>query len=74
VGIIAVPGTVTHAVLGHVDWGFAIPLCIAVIPGARLGANLAIRTSDRALRLAVATGLSVIAAIYGTTELASLLD
>lgn len=73
VGIIAVPGTVTHAVLGHVDWGFAIPLCIAVIPGARLGANLAIRSSDRALRLAVATGLSVIAAIYGTTELASLL-
>jgi uncharacterized protein len=73
VGIIAVPGTVTHAVLGHVDWGFAIPLCIAVIPGARLGANLAIRSSDRALRLVVATGLSVIAAIYGTTELASLL-
>jgi uncharacterized protein len=73
VGIIAVPGTLTHAVLGHVDWGFAIPLCIAVVPGARLGAHLAIRTSDRTLRLVVAAGFSVIAAIYGTTELASLL-
>jgi uncharacterized protein len=72
VGIIAVPGTVTHAVLGHIDWGFAVPLSIAVIPGARLGAHLTIRASDRALRLAVATGLSVVAAIYATTELVGL--
>jgi uncharacterized membrane protein YfcA len=74
VGIIAVPGTVTHALLGHIDWGFAIPLSIAVIPGARLGAGFAIRASDRALRLTVATGLSAIAAIYATTELAALID
>jgi uncharacterized protein len=73
VGIIAVPGIVTHAALGHIDWGFAVPLCIAVIPGARLGAHLAIRASDRALRLLVASGLSVVAVIYGTTELATLL-
>jgi uncharacterized membrane protein YfcA len=74
VGIIAVPGTVTHALLGHIDWGFAIPLSIAVIPGARLGAGLAIRTSDRTLRLMVATGLSAIALIYAITELAALID
>jgi uncharacterized protein len=73
VGIIAVPGTVTHALLGHIDWGFAIPLSIAVIPGARIGAGLAIRTSDRALRLMVATGLSAVAVIYATTELVGLI-
>jgi uncharacterized protein len=73
VGIIAVPGIVTHAVLGHIDWGFAIPLSIAVIPGARLGAALAIRASDRALRLMVATVLSVVAVIYATSELVALL-
>jgi hypothetical protein len=73
VGIIAVPGMITHAFLGHIDWGFAIPLSIAVIPGARIGADLAIKASDRALRLAVAIGLSTIALIYATTELAALI-
>jgi len=73
VGIIAVPGIVTHAVLGHIDWGFAIPLSIAVIPGARIGASLAIRASDRALRMMVATVLSAIAVIYATSELVALL-
>ena len=33
VGILAVPGTITHALLGHIDWAFALPLCVAVIPG-----------------------------------------
>jgi uncharacterized membrane protein YfcA len=73
VGIIAVPGMVTHAVLGHIDWGFAIPLSIAVIPGARVGAGLALRASDRVLRLTVAIGLSAIAVIYATTELVALI-
>ncbi|MGH8984804.1 MAG: sulfite exporter TauE/SafE family protein [Acidimicrobiia bacterium] len=73
VGIIAVPGMLTHAVLGHIDWGFAIPLSIAVIPGARIGATLAIRASDRALRLMVATVLSAVAVIYATSELVALL-
>jgi uncharacterized membrane protein YfcA len=63
----------THAVLGHIDWGFAIPLSIAVIPGARIGAALAIRASDRALRLMVATVLSVVAVIYAASELLALL-
>jgi uncharacterized membrane protein YfcA len=73
VGIIAIPGMVTHAVLGHIDWGFAIPLSLAVIPGARIGAGLTIRTSDRPLRLMVATLLSVVAVVYATSELVALL-
>jgi uncharacterized membrane protein YfcA len=73
VGVIAVPGMITHAVLGHIDWGFAIPLSIAVIPGARIGAALAIRAPDRTLRLMVATALSVVAVVYATSELIALL-
>ena len=26
VGIFAIPGTITHALLGHIDWAYAIPL------------------------------------------------
>jgi uncharacterized membrane protein YfcA len=72
VGILAVPGTITHALLGHIDWAFALPLCIAVIPGARVGAHLAIRSSERALRLSVAIVLGTIAVIYAVGEILAL--
>ncbi len=68
VGILAVPGTITHQLLGHIDWAFALPLCIAVIPGARVGAHLAIRSSERGLRLSVAIVLGSIAVIYAAGE------
>jgi uncharacterized membrane protein YfcA len=72
VGILAVPGTITHALLGHIAWRFAIPLSIGVIPGARIGAHLTIRASDRALRVTVGTMLGVISLIYATGELLAL--
>jgi uncharacterized protein len=72
VGVLAVPGTITHAVLGNIDWAFAIPLAIGVIPGAQLGAHLAIRASSRTLRLAVAIVLGAIAIAYATGEILAL--
>ena len=74
VGVLAAPGTVTHALLGHVAWSFAVPLSIAVIPGARLGAHLAIRATERGLRLAVGIGLGVIALVYALGEIVALVD
>jgi uncharacterized membrane protein YfcA len=72
VGVLAVPGTITHALLGGIDWSFAIPLALAVVPGARLGAFLAIRATDRGLRLAVAAALGAIAVAYAAAEIAAL--
>jgi uncharacterized membrane protein YfcA len=72
VGVLAVPGTITHTVLGNISWAFAIPLSIAVIPGARIGAHLAIRASARRLRLTVAIGLGAIAIAYAAGEIAAL--
>jgi uncharacterized membrane protein YfcA len=72
VGILAVPGTIAHTLLGHIDWAFALPLCISVIPGARVGAHLAIRSSDRALRLSVGIVLGSIAVVYAVGELIAL--
>ena len=68
VGILAIPSTVTHAFLGDIDWRFALLLAIAVVPGARLGAALAIRAGDRRLRLAVALVLGALAVVYGVGE------
>lgn len=73
VGILAIPGTVTHAFLGHIDWAFAIPLSIGVIPGARIGAHFTIGSSDRRLRYTVGAALGMIAVIYAVGEVFALL-
>jgi uncharacterized membrane protein YfcA len=72
VGILAVPGTITHALLGHIVWSYAIPLSIGVIPGARIGAHLTISASDRTVRLAVGVMLGALAIVYAVRELLAL--
>jgi len=69
VGILAVPSTVTHALLGDIDWRLALLLTVGVVPGARLGAGLSLRASERGLRLSVACFLGGLAAVYGVSEL-----
>ena len=68
VGALAVPATLTHWSLGGIDWAAAGLLSLGVVPGARLGARLAIRAGDRRLRLAVAALLGTVAAVYGVGE------
>jgi uncharacterized membrane protein YfcA len=72
VGVLAVPGTITHALLGNIDWLYALPLCFGVVPGAQLGSHLAIRSSDRALRMIVGFGLGLIALGYAVGEILAL--
>ena len=74
VGAFAIPGTITHALLGHVDWRVAVALIVGVIPGARIGAALAIRATDRRLRVTVASFLGLTAVLYAAGELLALLD
>jgi uncharacterized protein len=72
VGIFAVPGTITHAFLGNIDWRFALLLTVGMIPGARLGAALAIRAEDRRLHAVVGAFLAVTAVVYAAGEIAAL--
>jgi uncharacterized membrane protein YfcA len=72
VGAFAVPGTITHALQDHVDWRVAIALVVGVIPGARLGAALTIRATDRRLRVTVASFLGCTAVLYAIGELNAL--
>lgn len=73
VGLFAIPGTITHALLGNIDWRFALLLAIGVIPGARIGAALAIRANDARLRRVVAVFLGLMAVAYGVGETVALL-
>ena len=72
VGIFAVPGMITHAFLGDIDWRFAVLIAVGVIPGARIGAALAIRAQRQSLRIAVALFLGAISVIYLAGEVNAL--
>lgn len=72
VGLFAIPGTITHAALGHIDWRFAFFLTLGVIPGARIGSRLTVQANDLRLRNTVAVFLAVVAVIYGAGEIAAL--
>jgi len=69
----AVPATIVHAALGHVDWRIAAGLMIGVIPGARIGSTWAVAASDKRLRVIVALAIGALAIVFGATELRALL-
>lgn len=63
---------VTHIALGHVDWTFALPLALGIVPGARVGARITIASSDRQVRLTAGLAFLVIGCGYLLREVASL--
>jgi uncharacterized membrane protein YfcA len=69
IAILAVPGTLTHAYLGHVDWRIAALLAVGVIPGAWLGSRFTMGSSDRAVRIGFAVMLVVVGAWLAAAEL-----
>ena len=73
VGVFGLPATVTHAILGDVDWRLAALLTVGVVPGAAIGASLTVRTAERRLRLLVGAFLAVVAVVYFVTEARALL-
>ncbi len=73
VGLIAIPSSLTHIAEGTVNWVYALPLCIGVVPGARLGAHFAIASSDRRLRMLLGWVLGMMGVAYAVAELTALL-
>lgn len=47
--VLAVPGTITHAALGHVDWMLVLALSLGSIPTSYWGARLALRLRNEIL-------------------------
>lgn len=71
--ILSVPGTITHALLGHIDWRIAAALAVGVVPGALLGARITLGAADRTVRLAFAALLVIVGAWLAVSELTGLL-
>jgi hypothetical protein len=69
ISIYAVPGTVEHYLLSHIDVSLPIPIAVAAIIGAQVGARFAMKTQEKRLRLAFALFLIAIALYLGISEL-----
>jgi uncharacterized membrane protein YfcA len=63
---------VTHAVLGHINWAYALPLVVGVVPGAQVGAHLTIGASEERLRQVIATFFGLLSVVYAVRELLAL--
>ncbi|MCX8006706.1 MAG: sulfite exporter TauE/SafE family protein [Coriobacteriia bacterium] len=72
VAMLAIPGSVAHYALGHVDLSIAAGLVLGVVPGAAAGARLTTVASETAVRYAFAILLACAAAWLAVGELARL--
>jgi uncharacterized membrane protein YfcA len=68
IAVLVVPGTVVHAALGHIDWGLFLVVTVGAVPGAALGARVALGAGERTLRLLVGGSLLAVALAYGVSE------
>jgi uncharacterized protein len=68
VAVFAVPGSITHWVLGNVDVRLALALVVGVVPGAIMGARLTFTAHERTIRTAFAVLLIVVGVVMGLTE------
>lgn len=60
IAIIAIPGIITHALLGHIWWLYGLAIIIGTIPGAQIGAWLIAKLPERPMRAAFAVLLTLI--------------
>ncbi len=58
--VLAVPGTIVHAWLGHIDWSLSLVFGLASVPFAALGATAALRVRERSLALAYGFGIAML--------------
>jgi uncharacterized membrane protein YfcA len=65
---LVIPGTIVHAILGHIDWAVFAFLTLGAVPGARLGAGIALGARERTLRSAVGAFMLFVALAYGVAQ------
>jgi uncharacterized membrane protein YfcA len=63
-----------HAALGNIDWTAALFLVLGSLPGARLGATVALGAKERTLRLMVGSFLALVAVVYGVQQIVELIS
>ncbi len=73
VAVLAVPGAITHAALGHVDWNIGALMALGVVPGAVLGARFTASAREVTVRVGFALILAGAAVWLFASEIASMM-
>jgi uncharacterized membrane protein YfcA len=73
VAIFSVPALVTHSLLGTINWVYALPLMIGVVPGARIGSRITVRLSERAVSQLFGIMIAVMAVLFAVSEVVAYL-
>jgi uncharacterized membrane protein YfcA len=69
---LVIPGAVVHAAFGNIDWLVCLTVVVGAVPGARVGARIALGTRERTLRVLVGSFLLLVAVVYGISEAVAL--
>jgi uncharacterized protein len=72
IAVLAIPGTITHYLLGHIDAMLALALSVTVIPGSLIGAKITSVASDRAVRIGFAALLAFAGIVLVVNEIGAL--
>lgn len=70
---LAIPGSIIHSFLGHVDWGIALAMVLGVMPGSYLGSFFTLRARNRSILYLFASFLAAIGIIFLVREIKGLL-
>ena len=62
--VLAVPGTIVHARLGHISWAVAALVAIGAVPFSYLGARVAIRMRASQLERIYGLALTALGAFF----------
>lgn len=73
VALFALPGTIMHWWLGHIDATLMLQLALGVIPATYLGAHLSLRLKGRQLRALFGVFLVLFAGYFGYLQIAGLM-
>ncbi len=72
IAVLAIPGSIIHTLLGHVDWAIALAMVLGVMPGAWLGSFFTLRARDRRVLLLFSCFLFAIGIIFLSKEIRGL--
>lgn len=72
IAILAIPGTIIHSQLGHIDWPIALAMILGVVPGAWLGSFFTLRARNRRVLLLFSCFLFAIGIIFLFKEIQGL--
>ena len=73
IAVMAIPGSIIHTQLGHVDWTIALFMMLGVMPGSYLGSFFSLRARNRRVLLLFSCFLLVIGIIFLFKEIRGLI-